>query len=164
MCHWTPEASARADLRADPLELCRVAGGFRFGCGGSFFPLDRYQFRDARLLHRNAIEHGSHLHSLAIVRYHDELRLRAHLGEHFVEAPNVGFVQRRVHFVEDAEWAGLVAEHGDKQRQRSERLFAAGEQENILQTLSRWLRSDVDAGLARAIRLAQAHLAMPAAE
>src|ERR1700730_2290201 len=128
------KASGERVHSSHPLDLCGVAGGFRRGCRGLFFPLDRNQFRNARLLHRNTVKNGTHLHSLAIVRDYDELSLRAHLGEHLVKTPDVGFVQRRVHFVEDAERAGLVTEHGDQQCQRRERFFTAGEQKNILQT------------------------------
>ena len=49
-------------------------------------------------------------------------------------------------------------------RQRGERLFAAGEQQYVLQALSGRLRHDVDAGLARSVRFGQAHLAGAAAE
>ena len=94
--------------------LSGVAGGFRCGRGGGIFPLDGNQLRDARFLHRHSIHDRSHLHRLPIVGYHDELRLRAHLCQHFIEAPNVGLVERCVHFVKYAERAGLVAEHGNE--------------------------------------------------
>ena len=94
----------------------------------------------------------------------DELGLAAHFGEHAIEASDVGFVERRVHFVENAERAGRVAEDGDKQRERGESLFAAGEKQNVLQALARRLRDDVDAGIAGAIGLAEAHLPVAAAE
>ena len=81
-----------------------------------------------------------------------------------IEAADVGLVERRVHFVEDAERARLIAEDGDEQRQRSERFFAAGKQQNVLQALAGRLRDDVDAAIAGAIGLAQAHLAVTAAE
>ena len=98
------------------------------------------------------------------MRDDDELRLPAHIREHFVEAADVGFVERRVHFVEDAERARLVAEHRDQQRERRQRLFAAGEQQNILQALAGRLRHDIDARIAGAVRLAEAHFAVAAAE
>ena len=37
-----------------------------------------------------------------------ELRLHAHLFDQFGEAPDVGFVQGGIHFIEDAEWTGLI--------------------------------------------------------
>ena len=46
----------------------------------------------------------------------------AHLRDHFGEAPDIGFVQRRVDFVQDAEGTWLVAEDGDEQRQRRQSL------------------------------------------
>ena len=59
---------------------------------------------------------------------------------------------------------GAIAEDGDEQRERGERFFAAGEKQNILQALARRLRDDVNAAVARAIGLAEAHLAVAAAE
>src|SRR3989338_7542743 len=44
------------------------------------------------------------------------------------EAADVRVVERGVDFVEDAEGRGLVAEDGDEQRQRRQRLLAAREQ------------------------------------
>ena len=55
----------------------------------------------------------------------DELRLPAHFGEHSVEAADVGFVERRIHFVEDTEGARRIAEHGDEERERGKRLLSA---------------------------------------
>ena len=98
------------------------------------------------------------------MRDDDELRLAAHFADEAGEAPDVGFVERRVHFVQDAERARLVAEDGDQQRQRRHGFFAAGEQQHVLQALARRRRHDVDAGVAGAVRLGQAHFRRAAAE
>ena len=94
----------------------------------------------------------------------DELRLRAHRSDHIREAPDVGFVQRRVHFVQNAERAGLIFENGDEQSERGKSLFASAEQLDILQTLARRLRGNVNARVAGAVYFRQAHFAGAAAE
>ncbi len=82
------------------------------------------------------------------MRDDDELCLRAHFGQHFVEAAHVGFVERCVNFVENAEWARLITKYCDQQRERRERFFAPGEQQDILQALARRLGDDVDSHFA----------------
>src|SRR6185437_12571869 len=74
------------------------------------------------------------------------------------------FVERGIHFVENAERARLKAEDGDEQGKRRERLFAAGEKQNVLQALAGGLRDDVNARFAGAIRFAESHFAVAAAE
>src|SRR5574337_567032 len=49
-----------------------------------------------------------------------------------------------VDFVENAERAGLIAENGDQQRQSRQSLLAAGKQQDVLQSLARRLRGDVN--------------------
>ena len=73
-------------------------------------------------------------------------------SEQVGEAADVGLVQRRVDFVEHAEGAGLELEDADQQRQRGERLFAAGEQQHVLQLLARGRGDDVDAALGGVLR------------
>ena len=107
------------------LVLSSVARSFRRAGLFRFFPFHGNELRDARLLHCYAVENRTHFHRLAIMRHDDELRLPTHVGEHFVEAAHVGFVERRVHFVEDAEGTWLITEHRDEQRERRERFFAA---------------------------------------
>ena len=115
-------------------------------------------------MHGHAVHHRTHFHGFAVVGDHDELSLRAHIGQHAIEAADVGFVERRVDFVEDAEWTWRIFEDGDQQRERGERFFPAREQQNVLQTLARRLRDDVNARFAGAVGFAQAHFAMAAAE
>ena len=54
-----------------------------------------------------------------------------------VKRADVRLVQRRVDFVENAERAGRVLEDANQQCQRGQRLFAAREQQHVLQFLSR---------------------------
>ena len=80
------------------------------------------------------------------------------------QAHDVRLVQRRVHFVQDAERAGLVLEDRHQQRHRGQRLLAAREQQHVLQLLARRRRNDIDAGLGQVLLIGQAHLAGAAAE
>ena len=121
-------------------------------------------FRNAWLLHGHAVEHRAHFHGLAIMRDHDELRLAAHVREHFVEAADIGFIERRIHFVEDTEWTRPETEDSDQKGQRCERFFSAGKQQDVLQALAGRLRSDIDASFAGTVRFGQPHLARAAAK
>src|SRR5208337_5151282 len=87
----------------------------------------RHQLRHAGLLHGYAVEHWSDAHGPLAVRDQDELCLHAQLAHQFSEARDVGFVERRIDFVKNAERTGCVLEDADQQRERSERLLAAGE-------------------------------------
>ena len=117
----------------------------------------RHQLRNARLLHGHAVENGRDAHGLLAVRDEHELGLHAHLLDQFGEAADVGLVERRVDFVEDAERAGRVLENADQQGQRSERLFAAGEQQHALQALARRRSHDVDAALGAVLFVGELH-------
>src|SRR5208282_5869651 len=91
---------------------CGGCGGSLFARGRRFlaFPADADALGNAGLLHGDAVEHAARLHRLAIVGDDNELRLRAHIADQTREAPYVGFIEWRIHFVEDAEGAGLVTE------------------------------------------------------
>src|SRR6266481_4293570 len=134
---------AAGPQQAAPLRHCGLIS-CRGGSGGlllwrrrfRFFPAHSDKLWDAGLLHRHAVEHAAYFHGLAVVRDDDELRLAAHLADQAREAPDVGFIERRVDFVQNAEGAWLVAEDGDEQRQSGHGLFAAGEQQHVLQALA----------------------------
>ena len=128
------------------------------------FPADADEFGDAGLLHGDTVEDGAGLHGFAVVRDDDELRLAAHVADEAGEAADVGFVERSVHFVEDAERARLIAEDGDEKRERGHGFFAAGEQENVLHALARGRSDYIDAGVAGAVDLGEAHFRHTAAE
>src|ERR1700692_1248295 len=115
----------RNEILAQTLPRCIWSCSVFFLCGRSCFlfwrgscvafPADADEFRDAGLLHGDAVEYGAGLHGFAVMGDDDELRLAAHVADEAGEAADVGFVERRVHFVEDAERARLVAEDGDEQ-------------------------------------------------
>ena len=72
---------------------------------------------------------------------------------HFFDQPreplDVGFIERRVHFVQNAERTGRVAEDGHQQRHGGQRFFAARKQQHVLQPLARRRGHDVDAAIRR---------------
>ena len=77
---------------------------------------------------------------------------------------HVGFIQRRVDFIEHAERAGPVAEQRDQKRKRRQRLLSARKQQHILKLLSRRLRDDLDAGIGLVRSFQQPQFAVTAAE
>ena len=85
-------------------------------------------------------------------------------AQHLDEPSDVGIVERRVDLVEQAERAGLVLEEREHQRDRGQRLLAAGEQLDALQALARRLRDDLDAALDRVVLVEQGQPGASAAE
>ena len=80
------------------------------------------------------------------------------------EAAHVGLVERSVDFVEDAERCGLELEDADQQRECGEGLFAAGEQQDVLQLLAGRRGHDVDAALVGVLGVGELHEGLAAAE
>ena len=78
------------------------------------------------------------------MRDQDELGVLLHALQHLDEPADVGVIQRRVDFVEQAEGAWTVFEDGEHQSHRGERLFAARQELDALKPFSRRLRDDVD--------------------
>ena len=76
-----------------------------------------HHFRHARLLHGDAVDHIGGLHHALGVRDDEELRVAAQRFEQVRKPAHVGFVERRVDFVEHAERAGPELEDADEQRQ-----------------------------------------------
>ena len=107
------------------------------------------------LFHRDAVEAVGDFHGLAVVRDEDELGVLLHAAQHLHEPADVRLVERRVDLVEQAERARLVLEQPEHQRDRRERLLAAGEQLHALQALARRLRDDLDAALERVVLVEQ---------
>ncbi len=87
---------------------------------------------------------------------------------HLLQQPrqplDVRLVQRRIHFVQNAERARLILEDGHQQRHRGQRFFAARKQQHVLQPLARRRGDDIDARLGDVGLVGQPHLADAAAE
>ena len=118
-----------AQLKFFPAVYAAEAAGLPSRWRGIFFafPAHADDFRNAGFLHGHAVEHVADLHGLAVVRDHDKLCLAAHFRDQPCEAPHVRFIERRVHFVQNTERAGLIAEDGDEQRQRGHGFFSAAQ-------------------------------------
>ena len=86
-------------------------------------------------------------HRRLVVGDEQELHLLAHLADHRGEAADVGFVQRRVDLVEQAERRGIEAEDREHQRHRGHRLLAAGQQRDVGHALAGRARHDRHAGV-----------------
>ena len=69
-----------------------------------------------------------------------------------------------VDLIEQTERCRFISEYRQHQSDRRHRLFSAREQQDILQTLARRLRDDLDAGLENVVILKQRHLPLTAAE
>src|SRR5206468_132668 len=87
-----------------------------------------------------------------------------HLTNQLGETPDIGFVEGRVHLVENAERAGLVLEDANQQCERGERLLAAREQQHILELLAWRRRNHIDAAFGSVELVSQAHEGLAAAE
>jgi len=84
------------------------------------------------------------LHGLLRVCDDDELRVRGHLAQQAREPLDVGLVQRRVRFVQNAKRARLITEDRHQRRHRRQRFLAAREQQHVLQLLARRRGHDGD--------------------
>src|SRR6267378_7950559 len=103
---WQGRSMPRPYAECGMILCCGGSRGLLLWCRGfRFFPADADKLRDAGLLHRHAIKHAAHFHGLAVVSDDDELRLAAHVADQSREAPDVGFIEGRVDFVQDAEGA-----------------------------------------------------------
>src|SRR5262245_26010973 len=87
-----------------------------------------------------------------------------HAAKHLYEPSDVRIVERRVDLVEQAEGARLVLEEAKHQRNRRERLLAAGKQLNALQPLARRLRDNLDAAFERIVLVEEGQAGAAAAE
>ena len=76
-----------------------------------------------------------------------------HLFQQVAEAHDIGVVERRVDLVEHADRRRVGEEHGEDQRQRRQRLLAAGEQRHDLRLLARRARHDLQARFQRIVRI-----------
>ena len=90
----------------------------------------------------------------------DEARVGrpGHLVEQVAEALDIGVVERRVDLVEHADRRRVGEEHGEDQRQRGQRLLAAGQQRHDLRLLARRAGDDLEAGLERIVGFGELQL------
>src|SRR5262249_29638906 len=120
------------------------------------------KLRYARFLHRDTIQNRSDAHRFLAMGDEHELGLHAHLLDEFGEAANVGFVEWCIDFVENAEWARRVLKDSDQQGQGGKGLFAARQQQYVLQLFARRRRHDVDAAFGAVFFVGEPHEGVPA--
>ena len=99
------------------------------GGGDRFFAREppRDDLRDAVAAHRDAVQHVGGLHRALLVRDHDELGLVRVAPQKLDETADVGVVERGFDLVQEIERARLREEEREQERDRAERLLAAGE-------------------------------------
>ena len=100
---------------------------------------------DAGFAHGDADELVAGLHGAFAVGDDDELGLCRHVTQEVAEAANVRVIQRRVHFVQEAEGGGVQAEKGEDEGERGQRFFAAGEDAQVFDFFARRAHGDGDA-------------------
>jgi hypothetical protein len=92
------------------------------------------------------------------------LGLATHSVEQIAEAFDIGVVERRIHFVENADRRRIGQKDREDQRQRGQRLFAAGQKRHDLR-LFPWRPGEVfEPGLKRIVGFDQLELGRAAAE
>ena len=107
----------------------------------------RDDLADAVAAHRDAVEHVGGLHRALLVRDHDELGAVGVATQQLHEAGDVRVVERGLDLVEEVEGARLREEEREQERDRTERLLAAGEQRQPRDPLARRPQLDLDPGL-----------------
>src|SRR6202008_3182091 len=99
-----------------------------------------------------------------VVRDDDELRLGLESIQHSDEVADVLIIEGRVHFVKQAEGTGLRQEDSEQQRQRDQRLLAAGKKMDALRAFPARRRVNLDVPLERAVRRLEPQIALAAAK
>ena len=107
----------------------------------------RDHLRDAVAGHRDAVQRVGGLHRALLVGDDDELRAVRERAQEREEAVDVEVVERGLDLVEDVERARPGEEDGEQERERGQRLLAAGEQREALGRLARGRDLDLDAEL-----------------
>ena len=136
-------------------------GGFFRFCRGQAHP---DQFADAAFFHRHSVKDVRFRDRALVVRDDDELALANEALEHPDETIDVRFVERRIHFVEDAEGTRTHHVNGEEKCDRRHCALAAGEERNALQLFARRFRNDVDAAIERVVFVEQDEIGAAAAE
>ena len=98
------------------------------------------------------------------MRHHNELRTLRVFLQIIRVIPDIRIIQRSFNLVQNAERRGLQFQHREQNRNGGQRAFAAGEQRQELQFLSRRLGVDLDAAVQRVVRIHQLQFRMAAAE
>src|SRR4051812_37060736 len=96
--------------------------------------------------HRDAVEDVGRLHRPLLVRDHDELRAVRVAAQKLGEAADVRVVERGLDLVQEVERARPREEEREQERDRAERLLAAGEEREPRHALAGRPQLDLDPG------------------
>src|SRR3984893_3615576 len=92
------------------------------------------------------------------------LGLAAHIVEKIAKTFDIGVVERRIHFVENANRRRIGKKDREDQRQRGQRLFATGQKSHDLRLFPWWPGEDFEPGFKRIVGFDQLKLGRAAAE
>ena len=115
--------------------------------------LHRHDLAHAAFGHRHPEQPVHADHGQRVVGDGDEAGVGAfaHFFEEVAEALDIVVVERGVDLVEDADRRGVGEEDGEDQRERGQRLLAAGEQGQRLRLLAGRLGDEFEAGFQRIV-------------
>ena len=116
---WIPASAGMTDSDS-PLLLCD-------GGDGLVFEFDGDTFGYAGLLHGYAVEDVGNAHGSLGVSDDNELAVSEELLNQGIKPLVVGFIQRGIDLIENAQGADLGTEDGKEQGHSSHGLFSAGE-------------------------------------
>ena len=119
---------------------------------------------DAVGLHRDAIEDVSVLHSTALMRNDQELRIGTQHIERADELGQVGVIERRLDLVQHIERHRARAIHGKEQGERRQTLLAARHEHHLGDALAARLRHDLDTRLGRMLGIGHLQMSLAARE
>lgn len=108
--------------------------------------VDADDFADAVFFHGDAVDDVCAGDGAFVVGDDEELALGDEAVEDFDEAFDIGFVEGGVHFVEDAEGAGLDHVDSEEESDGGHGAFAAGEEADVLEFFARGFSDDFDTG------------------
>ena len=112
-------------MSADKLAVARNRSGHCSDRLFHFRQIHRHDLRDTGLDHGDTVHDVGGGHGALVVRDDDELRVLGELTDDVVELVDVGVVERRVHFVKDAERGRLQQVEAEQERGRGEGLFSS---------------------------------------
>src|SRR6185295_12909812 len=94
----------------------------------------------------------------------DELRFLFELVQHPDKASDVGVIERRIHLVEQAEWARFGEEDAEQKRQRDQRALATREQMDALCALAARRCVNLDVAVQWELRVLEPEVAFASTE
>ena len=97
--------------------------------------INRHQFGQTALLHGYAEESIRDFHGFSAVSDHDDLALTSDFSKQIVKTVDIGFIQGRIHFIQQAERAWLDHINGKYEGHGHQSLFSPGQKSHVTETL-----------------------------